>query len=30
MEIKGFYHQFFDLTLTDEMVQNILNNQGMR
>jgi iron complex transport system substrate-binding protein len=30
MEIKGFYHQFFDLTLTDEMVQNILSNQGMR
>lgn len=30
MEIKQFYHQFFDLALTDEMVQNILNNQGMR
>ncbi len=29
-EIKQFYHKFFDLSLTDEMVQNILNNQGMR
>ena len=29
-EIKQFYHRFFDLTLTDEMVENILNNQGMR
>lgn len=30
MEIKRFYHRFFDLTLTDEMVQDILNNRGMR
>jgi len=30
MEIKQFYQQFFDLALTGEMVQNILNNQGMR
>jgi iron complex transport system substrate-binding protein len=30
MEIKQFYHLFFDLTLTDEMVERILNNQGMR
>jgi hypothetical protein len=29
-EIKQFYHRFFDLVLTDEMVQNILTNQGMR
>jgi iron complex transport system substrate-binding protein len=29
-EIKRFYHRFFDLVLTDEMVQNILTNQGMR
>lgn len=30
MEIKQFYHRFFDLVLTDEMVEKILNNQGMR
>lgn len=30
MEIKQFYHLFFDLALTDEMVERILNNQGMR
>ncbi len=30
LEIKRFYHRFFDLSLTDEMVQRVLNNQGMR
>jgi iron complex transport system substrate-binding protein len=30
MEIKQFYHRFFDMALTDEMVERILNNQGMR
>lgn len=30
MEIKQFYHRFFDLTLGDDMVEKILNNQGMR
>ncbi len=29
-EIRSFYHQFFNIDLTDEMIKKILANKGMR